>query len=252
MEPKKSASKFSSALIYVIAIVLTIVLVASFLPNFGLKIEVTQLVLATFIVILLLFKYFDILEIPGFLKLSKKIEHIESELITIRQNQISIQQNAISQKTTASNQVFVSPIVNQVINDAEKDAELFLSNSLIEGVSADEIKTDTYSIETFAKNGEYSDAFSEIRKQMLKNLDIIIGNDSQTKGLRGKLTAAFQRGLISEPLFQSLLSVRRVVNVMIGINPHEMTYLNTKEVNKVIELAIESIKRLETISRKLS
>ena len=79
-EKDNLSEKTKALFIYAIIVVLAAVLILSFFPAYDIRIETSQLVLVLIIVVLLLFPYFKVIEIPGFLKLSKEIEEIKTKM----------------------------------------------------------------------------------------------------------------------------------------------------------------------------
>jgi len=59
-----SSEKTNVILIYGLVALLSVVLIFSFIPRFNISIETSQIVLVLIIVVLLLFPYFKVIEIP--------------------------------------------------------------------------------------------------------------------------------------------------------------------------------------------
>jgi hypothetical protein len=255
MSKERPISKLTSILIYSFVALFTILLIISFVQN-NFTLETTQIVLIAVITILLLFRYFDVVEIPGFIQLSRRISEIKEETKEIKQNQMYLMQNMISQNASASNQVLINPIIKSVIRDAGEDAEIFLSRPPTVGekdlsISSKDKNDAQKVINDNVQKGDYIQAFLEIRQYTACLLKNILRIDKNTQWSLGQLLKeAHTLNLIDWQLLESLATVRRVANIVIRINPNEQKDLLPSEVNKVIDLALRCIDELNRIKEK--
>jgi hypothetical protein len=252
-----SSEKINTLFIYGMVAVLATVLIFSFFPAYNVRIETSQLVLVLIIVVLLLFPYFKIIEIPGFLKLSKEIEEIKSETKEIRQAQMTLMQAfTFSQSATASSEIHIHPVINQAVRDAREEAETFLSeppsvNTADLSVSLNIIKSETDRIKQHVNRREYIAAFALLRSHIESLLKDVLGvGQTETRGFHQLLRDVKKRELLRPPLLESILSVRRFANTVLHMPPSAERELSPTEVDKIVDLGIRVIGELESIKRR--
>lgn len=250
--------KIKALFICAIIVVLAVVLILSFFPAYNIRIETSQLVLVLIIVVLLLFPYFKVIEIPGFLKLSKEIEEIKSETKEIRQAQMTLMQAfTVSQSATASSAILINPVINQAVKDAGEEAETLLSElpslsaEALSEYTLEIIMNETDRIKHFVERREYIAAFALMRSHIESLLKDVLGvGRTETRGFHQLLRDVKKRELLSPPLLESILSVRRFANIVLHMPPSAERDLSPTEVDKIVDLGIRAIGELESIKRE--
>jgi hypothetical protein len=255
MSSEKQTHDISSFLVYAVILLLSVLLTLSFFPQFSLKIETPQLILASIIVALLLFRYFNVIEIPGFLKLNKQIQEVKEEAKEIRQIQMNLAQTfALSQNM--SNKVYVNPVINGIIKDEGEEAENLLSqpsptSAADMNISFEIVKNETDRILEHANRHEYSAAFLDIRRCIESLFKDILGTrGSEPLGILQQLREAQKREIIGPSLYESMNTVRRVANIFIHMPISTEADVNFDEVSKTIQLGIRVIAELQSIKRQ--
>lgn len=255
MAEEENRKKINPFFIYGLVIFLMILLGLSFVPNFQIAINNNQLVLIGIIVVLLLFGYFDIIEIPGFLKMSKDIKELRSEAQEIRTNQMNIMSAiAVNQNATATANNSVN-IFNQAARDAGQEAQSLLqdlpSMPIADLPSSFTItRSASEHILAHAERREYSSAFLDLRRYTDDLLNDIFGRERFKNNIYELLRYAKKSGELYNSLVESISSVRKFGNVAIHILPSEEYKLYPQEVNEILDLGLRTIEELERIKNK--
>jgi hypothetical protein len=238
--------------IYGLIVLLSIILVISFVPSFGIAVGNSQLVIIVVIVVLVLFRYFDIIEIPGFLKLSKEIKELKDETKEIKQNQMNMMQAiAVTQNVKAMSSV-------QIINAATREAKLEAENLLPELPAVDFVTTPVTSVQNTAntildhvQHRHYSAAFLDLRRSMDGLVRDITGIQDSKVPLFEVLRKAEKGGLISSSLAESINAVRKYGNIAIHMTPAEERRIGEGQVEKIVDLGLRVISELEKTKIRL-
>lgn len=259
MSTKKGPRNINAFFIYGVIGILVGILIFSLFPVFNIRIENSHLILVLLVIVLLLFRYFDVIEVPGFLKLSKEIKEIRSETKEIKQAQMSLMQAfTISQSATASSHVHIHPVINQAVKDAEEEAETLLSE--LPPISVDltslegaRMQSEAARIRQYVRNEEYIPAFALLRSYIDSLLKGILGmGQDETRSFHQLLRDAKKRELLTPQLLESMLSVRRFANMVIHMSPSAERELSPAKVDKIVDLGIRTINELESISSATS
>jgi|GEM_PF-3855148 len=246
MTQEERNSMANTLFIYGLIVLLSIILVISFVPSFGIAVGNSQLVIIVIIVVLVLFRYFDIIEIPGFLKLSKEIRELKDETKEIKQNQMNMMQAiAVNQNVRAVSSV-------QILTEATREARLEAENLLPELPAMNIVTPTVTNVQNTAatilehiQHRHYSAAFLDLRRSMDSLVRDIAGTQDSNVPIYGVLRKAEKSGLVSSSLAESFKSVRRYANIAIHMTPAEERRIAERQVEKIVELGLRVITELE-------
>lgn len=248
MTQKEENGKVNTLFIYGLIVLLSTILVISFVPSFGIAVSNSQLVIILIIVVLVLFRYFDIIEIPGFLKLSKEIKELKDETKEIKQNQVNMMQTfAMTQNVRAMSSV-------QIINAVTREARLEAENLLPELPAVNFVTTPVTSVQNTAntilehvRHRHYSAAFLDLRRCMDGLVKDITGVQEPKVTVFELLRKAEKSGLISSSLAESINTVRKYANIAIHMAPAQERRIEEGQVEDIVDLGLRVISELEKI-----
>lgn len=248
MTQDETNKKTNVLFIYGLICFLAIILIVSFIPSFGVVIGTSQLVIIAIIVVLLLFRYFDIIEIPGFLKLSKEIKELKNETKEIKQNQMNMMQTiAVRQNARATS----IQIIGAATREAKQEAEALLPElpavNFLTTPTTPSVQNMANTIMEHVQRRNYSAAFLDLRRIMDSLVRDITGiQDSKVKFF-DVLRTAQKDGLINSSLADSINSVRKFGNIAIHMTPAQERRIQVEEVQEIVDLGLRVVNELEKI-----
>ncbi len=115
MENGNRSGTINDFLVYLAICIALAVFVLAALPILGIQITQNQILLLAVVLVLLIFRHFTKIEIPGFLKLSKEVEQVKKDNEAIRATLKSI--------SSAQSNASASVQFNQIIAEQAKEAK---------------------------------------------------------------------------------------------------------------------------------
>lgn len=238
--------RINEIFIYIVVSVSLIIFILASFPQIGIVINQNQIFLLVIVLVFLIFKYFNVIEIPGFLKLSKEIEEVKNETKAIRD---TIQTLAISQ--SSANSSIINQIVNQVRDDAieVKEAGQKLPDIAPAHISQDETEYELAQIEDDIAIGRYVSAFASIRNLIESLLREILRKKGEDIGRMSWIQLeklASRSEILSPDIINSMRAVRSAANTIIHSAPWENA-LPSSEVETISDIGIKTIHELMRI-----
>jgi len=252
MTQDETNKKTNTLFIYGLICFLAIILIVSFIPSFGVVIGTSQLVIIAIIVVLLLFRYFDIIEIPGFLKLSKEIEELKNEAKEIKQNQMNmLQAFAVTQNARATSSI---QIIGAATREAKQEAEALLPElpavNFLTTPTTPSVQNMVNTISEYVQRRNYSAAFLDLRRIIDSQVREITGIQDSKVRFFEILRKAQKDGLINSSLADSINSVRRFGNIAIHMTPAQERRIQVEEVEEIVDLGLRTVNELEKIRKQ--
>jgi len=259
MVAEKQRQQINTYFIYGVIALLSMILTLSLFKTLPIQLETSHLIIILVIAVLLLFRYFDAVEIPGLLKFRKEIEEIKTETKEIRQGQMTLMQAlSISQSATAASHVYIHPIIQGATTEAAQEATTLLEEPPSVGnaalnTSLEAIRNETDQIQLHVQRGEFYAAFVLMRKRIDSLLrDILGAGPGDIRSFHELIRDARKIELISPSLLESLSSVRRFANIVIHMPTTEERHLSMDDVEKIVNLGIRTMGELEAIKARIS
>jgi hypothetical protein len=239
-----SRSKINDLLVYLaICIALVVFILASF-PSFGIQITQSQILLMIIILVLLIFRHFTRIEIPGFLKLSKEVDQIKKENEEIKSTLNSI---ATSQSNASAN-VNINQFMAEQAKEA-KEIEKRLPTVVAPQQQVETSRLDLVSLEEQLDGGQLIAVFAVIRNTIETMLSDIIrtkGKQVEHPSLGQLASTALQLEVIDQSIYDAINIIRNSANLIMHSHPNE-TAISIKEARSIFDLATKTIAELQKI-----
>jgi hypothetical protein len=206
-----------------------------------------QLILLGLVVVLLVFKYFSKIEIPGLLKVSKDIEEVKNETKEIRN---SIHMLAIAQ-ISSNNTININPLAGSINANAEEAKEINEEiPQIAENNPDDEITPIAQEIRTHIGQGQYVAAFAMLRNAIeveLRNFLLAHGEKSARLYGLGRMSRIAEKYGLPSDLSKGIYVVGNSANNILHSAPYEKT-IPLEEAEQITDLGIKvlyGLKRLK-------
>jgi hypothetical protein len=242
-EPQQMS--FGDVILYVVVIVLVAAFALSFYWGYG-EITQNQLILLGLVVVLLVFKYFSKIEIPGLLKVSKDIEEVKNETKELRN---SIHMLAVAQ-ISSNNTININPLAGSINANAEEAKEINEEiPQVTENIPDDEITPIAQEIRTHIGQGKYVAAFAMLRNAIEVELRSFLLSHGEKGdklyGLSRMSRVAEKYGLPSD-LSKAIYVVGNSANDILHSAPYERT-IPIEEAKQITDLGIKVLYELKRL-----
>ena len=244
MENESRSKIVNDVFVYAAVIIALIVFVLAASTSFGIQITGNEIILLTIVLVLLIFRHFTSIEIPGFIKLSKKVEEIKKENEEIK----------TTLKAIASAKAFATSSVN--INWAEQAKEAKEVGSKLPAVKPEQqvevSRLDFALLENRLEDGQLIPVFAVIRNTLENMLTDILGKKSKLDDhmTLGQLSAlALDHDIISRPLYDAITIIRNSADLIIRSNPNEYE-ISIEEAKSIFDLSRVTITELQNKIRQ--
>jgi hypothetical protein len=247
---KNTSSTYSriinESFIYIAISISLIVFVLGSFRDFGIEVTQDQILLLSLVLVLLLFRHFSVIEVPGFLKLSKKVEEIRKETAAIRDALFSM---AISQSNSSAVVNF-----NQLISDTAREAsEIGGEIPEISTPPDDQLRLNLQRIRRHVDNGEFIAAFATLRNSIettLREILSVHGEDRRYDSL-GQLTrSAGKLGVLDPTIIEAISVVNYTANTVLHSAPYEKN-ISMDKIRQITELGIKTLSELQRVRNRM-
>lgn len=239
-ESKSTLERINDFLIYAVAIAGILVFCLSSVPATGFAISTNGTILFVLVIVLLLFRYFSKIQIPGLLTLSKKIEEVRDEAKELR---ISLTQAMAKAQATSSSVINVGHFVKDNAIDAQE-----ITNEIPQTKKSVEAQNESDKILKFVSQNDYAAAFLTIRNrievQLAQLVEIQTGEKSKFRNSYELLKELRGSSILSPPLIDAINLVRNTANTFVHMSP-DQNRGSTAELSIIIDLAIRVISELD-------
>ncbi len=247
--PDKSLSaKVNEWLVYITAgIALAVFILAAF-PSFGAEITQNMIFLLIAVLVLLVFRHFAKIEIPGFIKVSKEVEEVKKDTAEIKS---SLQSIAVATANSSIKQYFCfKEKLAEIGRDAE-DVEKSLPKSTAQAKSP--LANDEDKILNLIEQRNIVAAFAVLQDRLENKLRTILlrkGSYHPEASMSALISEAQNEKLIAKELVTALIVIKHGGSYLISSHPFEEV-IPIDEAKKIANLGIKTLKELNIIDEKL-
>ncbi len=200
------------------------------------------------ILVLLLFRHFSKVEIPGLLTLTKKIEEVRDEARELR---LSITQALAKAQATSSAVVNI----NQMIHDNAEDAREIGAEITGSLEKSERLQTEADRITRFVSEGEYVAAFAILRNSIETLLRDILqtktGRETEHRSWVKMIGEIRKLGILTPSVFDAIVVVRNTANTILH-SPRYEKAISISEAATIADLGIKVISELNEIKEYLT
>jgi hypothetical protein len=250
MESENRTKVINDLLLYSAVVIALVVFVLSSFPTSTIQITQNQILLLVIVLVLLIFRHFTKIEIPGFLRLSKEVENIkkENEEIKVKLSSISISQAASNAKASFQfNQYFA-----EQAKEAKEVGSMFPSTPLEQ--QAEVPSQDFSSLEKQLERGQLVPVFAVIRNTLeglLTNILQAHGDRKEYRSLGQLASAALNSQIIDPRIYDAINIIRNSSNLIIHSHENESA-ISIIEAKSIFDLAKKTVLELKKIEVELT
>lgn len=240
-EGDRRISRLNEALIYAAVVVSLVVFVIASIPGSGMEVSQNMIWLLIVILVFLAFQYFNVIEIPGFLKLSRELKEVKEETREIR-NSLQV---LASSRSSAQAVVNVNGIISEPAQEAR---ELRNETPSISGPVPDEqMALYEEDVGFYIQRGQFVAAFANLRRLMESELRqiLVLRNVDVGRASLGKMVRlASSQNLLEPALVEALSLVKNVANTVVHSAPVEKE-LSMGQLRDVAEIGMRGVYMLQ-------
>jgi hypothetical protein len=241
-ESRSKLEVLNDFFIFFVAIIGLIVFWLSSMPTTGFTISTNGMLLFVLVIVLLLFRHFSKIQIPGLLTLTKKIEEVRDEAKELR---LSLTQ--VLAKAQSSSSSVVNFGLGHYVKDNASDAQEIIPE-IPQAQLSERTSSESERILKYISQKDYAAAFftvrNKIENQLARLVEIQTGEKPKYRSSIELLRQLRNSSMLDPPMLDAINFIRANSNAFIHMSS-EQSKVSAEELDKIVDLAIRVISKLD-------